>query len=284
MKVGVLPLSSHIADPAWLTEFAAAVERTAAESVWMFEHVALPSQYRSVYPFSPHGKMGGPADADLPDPLQWLQHLAALTDRVRLATGLMILPLHHPLILAKRLATLDRLSRGRVIAGFGIGWLAEEYAALGVPFTERGRRADEALQVLRAAWAPGASEFAGRYHSFRDLHVNPKPVDPAGVPIVLGGGSRAAMRRAAHWGDGVFLLGQDLAHIGGLLQMLYEEADAIGRPREQFEITVDAPADRRAADRLRSWHVDRVVVAAPADDLDTWERTVDRRCQELLEG
>lgn len=282
MKVGVLPLSTHIADPAWVTDFACAVQGTAAESVWMFEHVALPSQYRSVYPFSPDGKMGGPPDADLPDPLQWLQHLAALTDRVRLATGLMILPLHNPLILAKRLATLDRLSGGRAIAGLGIGWLAEEYAALGIPFAERGRRADESLQVLRAAWSPGPAAFAGRYHAFRDLHVNPKPAGPAGVPIVLGGGSPAAMRRAARWADGVFLLGQDLDLIRRLLDTLYEEADAIGRPRDHFEVTVDAPSGHEALSTLRTWGVDRVVIAAPADDLGTWQRNMERRCEQLL--
>lgn len=284
MKVGVLPLSTRTADPAWVADFASAVEGTAAESVWMFEHVALPSQYRSVYPFSPDGKMAGPPDADLPDPLQWLQHLAALTGRVRLATGLMILPLHNPLILAKRFATLDRLSGGRAIAGFGIGWLAEEYDALGIPFSERGRRADESLQVLRAAWAPGSASFAGRYHAFRDMHVNPKPAGPAGVPIVLGGGSRAAMRRAARWADGVFLLGQDLRHIRRLLDTLYEEADAIGRPRDQFEVTVDAPSDREDRRALRAWGVDRVVVAAPADDLGTWQRNVERRGDEFLEN
>lgn len=195
--------------------------------------------------------MPGAADADLPDPLQWLQHLAALTERIRLATGLMILPLHTPLILAKRLATLDRLSGGRVIAGFGIGWLAEEYDALGVPFRDRGRTADESLQILRPAWRPGATTFTGTSHAFSDVHVNPKPVGQ--VPIVIGGGSRAAMRRAARWGDGVFLLGNDLDRIRTLLDALAAEAAAVGRSLNDLEVTVDAPSNRHDIAVLREW-------------------------------
>lgn len=274
MKVGVLPLAERICDPEWMTRFSQLVERTPVESVWLFEHVVVPERYESRYPFHPSGKMPGRADAEIPDPLQWLAHLAALTSRVRLGTGLMILPLHNPLALAKRLSTLDRLSGGRVIAGFGLGWLAEEYAALGIPFSERGRRADESLQILREAWTHHPSSFHGRYHHFTDVHVRPTPARPGGVPIILGGASAPAMRRAAHFADGVFLLGDSLDDIRRQIGVLRAEAAAAGRPPEDLEITVDAPARPADVDTLEEWGVDRIIIARPADDLSAWGRGI----------
>jgi probable F420-dependent oxidoreductase len=262
-----------MSDPDWIAEFARTVEATEAESIWNYEHVALPDRFASNYPFDPSGTMSAAQLAeDRPDPLHWLQQVAARTSRVRIGTSVMVLPLHNPLVLAKRLATLDRLSRGRLIAGFGVGWLAEEYDALAVPFSQRGSRADEYLQIMRAVWAPGMATFAGRYHSFTNLHVNPKPMQSGGVPIVIGGHSRAAMRRAALFGDGVILLQQTADSLESLLEILHEEADAIGRPRGEIEVTVDAPRDRGTAEAYRNLGVNRFLLALPADDITAMGR------------
>lgn len=282
VKLGVLPFAQRIADPDWIVQFARAVETTSAESIWTYEHVAVPADYASVYPFDPSGKMTSPPSADLPDPLQWLQHVAAHTDRVRLGTCLMLLPLHNPLILAKRLATLDRLSKGRVVAGFGIGWLAEEYDALSVPFSERGSRADEFLQILRAVWAPGPATFTGRYHRFDHLHVHPKPAHAGGVPLIIGGHSRAAMRRTARFGGGVFLLGQTPATLEATLDMLRQEADIVGRSFDDFEITVDAPRDASTARVFRELGADRFVLPVPADDVALVADHINRYIAEVL--
>lgn len=284
MKLGVMPfVKNGMSDPDWATEFARAVEATEAESIWNYEHVALPDKYESAYPYGSSGKMtSSQLDEDRPDPLLWLQHVAAHTSRVRLGTGLVVLPLHNPLVLAKRLATLDQLSKGRVIAGFGIGWLAEEYEALAVPFSERGSRADEYLQIMRSVWAPGTATFSGRHHVFTHLHVNPKPAQADGVPIIIGGHSRAAMRRAARFGDGVFLLGQSPESLKPLLAMLYEEASTVGRPKEDFEITVDAPLDRQTARAYRDLGVHRLLLAIPSDDVSVMSGRLRRYIADVL--
>jgi probable F420-dependent oxidoreductase len=284
MKLGVMPfVRGGMSDPDWITAFAGEVEATSAESIWNYEHVAFTGAYESVYPYDGSGKMTSTElEEDRPDPLHWLQHVAAHTSRVRLGTGLMLLPLHNPLILAKRLATLDRLSKGRVIAGFGIGWLSEEYDALGVPFSERGARADEYLRILHTLWAPGAATFSGRFHSFADLHSNPKPVRPAGVPIVIGGHSRAAMRRAARYSSGVFLLKQTIESVRELLGMLYEEADAAGRSPEEFEITVDAPRTRDEAEAYREAGAHRLLLSIRADDVTIMSERLRRYIEEVL--
>jgi probable F420-dependent oxidoreductase len=284
MKLGVMPfVKAGMSDPDWAAEFAVAVEATEAESIWNYEHVALPDTYESVYPYGSSGKMtSSQLDEDRPDPLLWLQHIAAHTSRVRLGTGLMVLPLHNPLILAKRIATLDQLSKGRVIAGFGIGWLAEEYEALAVPFPERGSRANEYLQIMRSAWAPGTATFSGRHHTFTQLHMNPKPAQAGGVPIIIGGHSRAAMRRAARFGNGVFLIGQSPESLKALLAMLYEEADVVGRPKDDFEITVDAPLDPESAMAYRDLGVHRLLRAIPTDDVVALSDTLRRYIADVL--
>lgn len=284
MKLGVMPfVRSGMSDPDWVAAFAGVVEASGAESIWNYEHVALPNTYESKYPYDPSGKMtSSQLDDDRPDPLLWLQYVAAHTNRVRLGTGLMLLPLHNPLILAKRLATLDQLSNGRVIAGFGIGWLAEEYEALAIPFRERGSRADEYLQILRAVWAPGTATFSGKYHAFSDLHMNPKPAQSHGVPIIIGGHSRAAMRRTARFADGVFLLRQTLDSLKSLLAMLYEEAQSVGRSKEDFEVTVDAPRDRATAEAYRELGVHRLLLSIRSDDVSIMSERLHRYIKEVL--
>src|SRR5215203_596941 len=153
-------------------EVAVRAEAAGYESLWTVEHVVVPSGYESKYPYDPSGKMAGGAEAfDLPDPLIWLAYVAARTERIRLGTGVLVLPQRNVVVTAKEIATLDHLAGGRVTLGVGVGWLAEEFAALGVPFKERGARMDEYIDVLRELWSPsGDPEKAtvdGRFVSFK---------------------------------------------------------------------------------------------------------------------
>ena len=171
---------------------AEAAEEFGIESLWTVEHVVVPKGYQSPYPYSPSGRMPGPEDSPIPDPLVWLAFMAARTTTVRLCTGVLILPQRNPLVLAKEVATLDQLSNGRMTLGIGVGWLAEEFAALGVPFAERAARTDETIEAMRAAWTQNPATHAGKFHNFTDVHVLPQPVQSGGVPVVVGGHTPAA--------------------------------------------------------------------------------------------
>ena len=176
MKFGVMFANTGFgSSPDGAVAVAQAAEAGGFETLWTVEHVVVPSGYESAYPYDPSGKMAGGAEAfDLPDPLIWLTWAAAHTERIRLGTGVLVLPQRNPVVTAKELATLDHLSGGRVTLGVGAGWLAEEFAALGVPFDERGARLDEYIDVLRELWAPSddaeKSTVDGRFVTFERLH------------------------------------------------------------------------------------------------------------------
>jgi probable F420-dependent oxidoreductase len=178
-------------------------EAAGFDSVIAIDHVVFPENYTSPYPYSPTGRLPGGPSAPLPDPLIWMAAMAAVTTTLRFMTGVIILPLRNPLVLAKQVATLDQLSGGRVELGIGVGWLREEFEALGVPFAGRGKRSDEYVGAMRALWAAEGASFAGEFVSFDAVTCSPRPV--AGrVPIVVGGHSEAAARRAGRLGDGFF--------------------------------------------------------------------------------
>ena len=153
MKVGLIPINVGHTNVEGMTEIAQKAEEVGVESVWTFEHVIVPIDYASKYPYSADGKMGLPPDANFLDPLIALTAVAANTNRIRLATGVNILPQVSPLYLAKQAATLDFISNGRFSLGVGIGWLREEFAALGVPFEARGARFDDYIVAMKKVWA-----------------------------------------------------------------------------------------------------------------------------------
>ncbi len=190
-------------DPARATEFARAAEVAGFESLWTVEHVVVPADYASPYPYSKDGKMPGRDDSPIPDPLIWLTYIAAATRKIKLATGILILPQRQPVVLAKELATLDALSGGRMMLGVGAGWLREEFDALGVPFDDRGARLDEHVAVLRTLWGQPEASFAGEFTQFERCVMRPQPVNGS-IPIHVGGHSPAAARRAGRLGDGFF--------------------------------------------------------------------------------
>jgi probable F420-dependent oxidoreductase len=155
----------------------------------------------SRYPYSDDGRIAVPAEADWLDPLIGLSFAAACTSRIGLATGVLLLPEHNPVVVAKQAASLDVLSGGRLTLGIGAGWSREEFEALGVPFERRGTRMTEYVAAMRVVWGEDVASFAGEFARFDAIRVNPKPVRGR-VPVVLGGNSDAALGRAASWGDG----------------------------------------------------------------------------------
>jgi probable F420-dependent oxidoreductase len=205
-------------------------------------------------------------DDPIPDPLDWLAFVAGATDRLILGTAILILPEHQPVILAKRLATIDALSRGRLRAGVGVGWLREEAEAVGVPFDERGPRTDEYIRAMRALWSEEVASFEGRFVAFRGVKSRPRPTRPGGVPIVVGGHSRPAARRAGRLGDGFYPLGVDPDDLAGLLELMRKEAAASGRDADSVEVMTHGPADVDQARRLVDLGVGRFLISARPDD------------------
>ncbi|HWL44629.1 MAG TPA: LLM class F420-dependent oxidoreductase [Ilumatobacter sp.] len=221
-----------------LVALAQHAEAAGVESLWTVEHVVFPTAYQSAYPYDPSGKMAMAVDTPLPDPLVWLAFVAAATERIRLATGILILPQRNPLVLAKELATLDDLSGGRVELGIGVGWLEEEFDALGVPFRERGRRTDDAVDILRKAWSANEIAHESEFFSFADVSVNPKPVGGT-IPIHVGGHSDAAAKRAGRLGDG-FFPGRSGDRLAELIDIMRQTAADAGRDPEAIEVSAFA--------------------------------------------
>jgi probable F420-dependent oxidoreductase len=263
-----------------LVRFAQTAEAAGFESLWAVEHVVVPVGYESEYPYSESGRMPGPENSPIPDPLVWLSYAAAVTKRIRLGTGILILPQRHPAYVAKELATLDRLSKGRALCGVGIGWLEEEFRTLGIPFDERVGRTEESIQALRKLWQPGGQAFDGRYYRWEAVESNPKPVQQPGVPIIVGGHVKGAARRAARLGDGFFPARSE--RLPELLAVLRDECGKIGRDPAEIEITSGGSPDLDAARRLEDQGVARMVVGPPHIEIEAACRGLEKIGNEVI--
>lgn len=243
MQFGVMFANTgHGASPDGAIRLAQAAEAGGFDTLWTVEHVVVPSGYESRYPYDPSGKMaGGAEDFDLPDPLVWLTWVAAHTERIRLGTGILILPQRNPVITAKEVATIDHLSGGRMVLGVGVGWLAEEFAALSVPFVNRGDRLDEYVRVMRALWTEEQASFDGTYHRFERCILRPRPVHGT-VPIVIGGHTPRAARRAGRLGDGFFPGNASAREIADLLAVMRTAAEEAGRDPAAIQVIAGAGA------------------------------------------
>lgn len=206
IKLGVMPAFKQgcIDDPAWLRAFCRVMEDEGVESVWTVEHVVVAQDYEPRYSYSESGRMGGAPDTVMTDPLETLAFMAACTETVKLGTSVLVLTLHQPAVVAKRVATIDKLSNGRVLLGVGSGWQIEEYRACGVPYERRGARLDEGIVALRELWQPGYRTHVGEFFAFERCESKPDPVQPGGPPIVIGGSTSVAARRTGRLGDGFF--------------------------------------------------------------------------------
>jgi probable F420-dependent oxidoreductase len=222
----------------------AAAERLGFATVWAPEHVVLMEQYASRYPYSSGaGRFPGGSRIPIADPFATLAYAAACTKTIRLGTGICLVPEHNPLILAKTAATVDRLSGGRFIFGAGVGWLAEEFAALGIPFERRGPRTREYIEIMRQLWTEEVSSHQGEFASFAGIASYPKPTRASGIPVWFGGESGPALRRVAEYGDGWigFKVLPDAA--AAKIRRIEELLSAAGRKREDVTLAVSPYTD-----------------------------------------
>jgi probable F420-dependent oxidoreductase len=235
----------------------AAIRRHRLESVWAWEQIAIPANFASPWPYSPDGKLATPDNVALMDPMVWLASVGALAPDVRLATGVFLLALHDPVIVAKATATLDLLTRQRLILGVGAGWLKEEYDALGRSFADRGKRTADSIAAIRRLWSESPSAFRSGTVSFPALYCEPRP--RRAIPIVIAGGSTAAARRAGALGDG-FYPHPSVRDLAPLLAVMRSSALAAGRDPDQIELTVaDAPTAGNAR-RARTLGAQRFLI------------------------
>jgi probable F420-dependent oxidoreductase len=283
MKFGLMYASiGPFSQPDSLARLARLADDAGIESMWSIEHVVVPVGYQSTYPYNKSGKLPMPDNMPLPDPLLSLAFAAAVTKKIRLATGILILPQRHPLYVAKEVATLDVLSGGRMMLGIGSGWLKEEFDALGIPFNERGARTNEAIRALRSLWKPSAEAFDGKFYKWTAVESNPKPVQPGGVPIIVGGHSEAAARRAGRFGDGFFPGKGDEQTLRHLFGVMREEAKKAGRDPAKIEITSGAAKDVDTVRRFEAIGVSRMTVAPSGSDADSIAKGIDKFANEVM--
>lgn len=251
MQFGIMFANTgHGSTPDGAIAVARAAEEGGFTTAWTVEHVVVPSGYQSEYPYDASGKMaGGAEEFDLPDPLIWLTWAAAHTSTLLLGTGILIATQRNPLITAKEVATLDVLSGGRVQLGVGVGWLREEFDALGVPFAGRGQRLDEYIDVMRSLWTHTKASHHGELLQFSDCISKPHPVNGS-VPIVVGGHTDAAARRAGLRGDAFFPGSASADEIARLTAIMHDAATSAGR--DAGSIPVYAMAIGRPGDRLNA--------------------------------
>jgi probable F420-dependent oxidoreductase len=259
VKVGI-PL--FMLRPEQMAPVAQHAEKLGFESVWVAEHLVFPTAFRSKYPYTADGVPPINPATPLLDPLLVLAQIAALTSKIRLGTNIYVLPLRHPLVTARLATTLDVLSGGRFSFGVGVGWLEEEFVAAGVDFARRGALLRECVRAMRVLWTEPEPEFHGRTFSFGPVKFEPKPVQKPHPPILVGGESEAALKRAAEVGDGWYCVKHTPESVAPVIAKLRELRAAAGRAELPFEITVGPSADALDRDvlaRFAEAGVDRVV-------------------------
>ncbi len=280
MKFGLMFANTGpFVQPEGLTLLAQTAEEVGVESLWTVEHVVVPKGYESAYPYSADGKMPGTEEMPIPDPFVWLSYAAAVTKKIKLATGVIILPQRHPFYLAKEAATLDTLSGGRFMLGVGVGWLEEEFKALKVPFKERGAITDESIGALRALWSKGVSQHQGDHYAWPDVESNPKPVNGT-IPIIIGGDSKVAARRAARLGDGFFPARAE--KLEECLAELKAECERIGRDPGEIEVTAGGVPTPDEIKRLEDLGVSRFTVGPPGFTPDALREGLEKMGNELI--
>ncbi len=240
MKLGYIPPMTKglTDDPAYVTPLVEMLDEVGVEIVWTVEHVIMADDYEPLYPYSPDGRAPTAPDTLMPDPLEWLAFAAARTDRLKLGTAVMIASQHSAAILAKRVATLDALSRGRVRLGVGIGWQREEYEAIGVPYRDRGRRLDETIEAMRVLWRETSATYHGKHVRFENVHMDAKPANGVDVPILIGGSSEHAARRAGRLGDGWYPYVISPADFAKGVETIASAAREAGRDPSAVELSI----------------------------------------------
>jgi probable F420-dependent oxidoreductase len=228
VKIGVSLLNNQgIENAHALVDMASRADELGFDSVWVHDHVFNVGHVLD--------RIGG---RPYYEPLTFLSFVAARTRRVRLGTSVLVLPYHNPIRLGKAAATLDVLCGGRLVMGVGVGLIEKEMRAMGTPFAERGAYTDEAISVMRALWSAEEPHFAGRYYRFEGMKFSPRPLQTPSIPLVIGGVSRAAIRRAARLGDGWQPLGLSPEALGQGIAALRDEARDCGRDGAKIPVSI----------------------------------------------
>ena len=265
MNVGLAFASSAAIDGTATLEICRRAEAVGFESLWGGEHVIIPDEIYSKYPYTEDGKIPAEPDTPIPDPLIWLAFAAAAAPTLRLGTCILIVPQRNPLVLAKELATLDQLSGGRVELGLGVGWLKEEFDALGVPWERRGARNDEYIEAMRALWQGPHAEFHGDFVDFPPVTCSPRPVNGS-IPIVVGGDTERAIARAGKIADGYFPGEGNIDRLKELITRVKQSAESNDRDPNSVKISAifgtQMMSPEAGVEEMRNAGVDRIMVPA----------------------
>lgn len=282
MKLSVAMAFSQHTAPAFIKESAELVEALGFHGIWVPEHVLFFPAYASSYPYSDNGRIPGDPEGLL-DPFTALTYVASCTERVRLGTGICLVPQRQPVYTAKMVADVDFLSGGRVDFGVGVGWLQEEFANLGADFTARGALCDEYIDVMHALWSPGTSAFTGPTQTLQECHFNPKPVQQPHPPIYFGGESTAALRRVAQRGQGWYGYDMQPADMGPKLERLQSLLQSAGRDMSDIDLLVGPnrhPVTPETVAGYAAHGVTQMVVPLGASSLEKLKQ----RAERLLEA
>lgn len=276
MHIGVTLAFSQHTPPEVVVAAARMVEERGFHAIWVPEHVLFFEDYQSRYPYSEDGRLPGNPDGVL-DPFTALTFIAAHTHRVRLGTGVCLVPQRHPVYTAKQVADLDYLSAGRVDFGVGIGWLKEEFEALGIPFAGRARRTIECLEVMKALWCKKVSEHESEHFRLRGALQNPKPRQRPHPPIYFGGESAAALQRVAQHGQGWYGFRLAPADLEERLRALDAALSAAGRKRDEIQVAIGTRGRPEADDltRYQDLGVDQLIVPVMGRDAESYLRRLD---------
>lgn len=261
MKIGLIPINIGITDTAQMIGLAQLAESAGFESLWTFEHVIVPLDYQSKYPYNDSGKMAADPETPFIDPLIALSAVAAATKTIRLGTGVNILSQVNPLLLAKQAASLDVVSGGRFMLGAGIGWLEEEFKAMGVPFERRGARFDDYVAAMRKVWSGDVVEHKSDFLDWSGFKSHPTPVQNP-LPVIIGGNKGKIYERIARYGDGWFVPGSDPATLREQIEELHDTCEHLDRDPAEIEITCmwSGQGGLESLEALRAAGVHRAVV------------------------
>ena len=244
MELGVfLPISGRATGPDTLTQAARSAEEQGFDAVWSADRVVTPWKIETPYPYSESHEFIVPPDRPFLDSFTCLAYLAGRTEKIRLGISVLVLPYRHPLYWARVAASIEQLSKGRLIMGIGVGWMQEEFAALNVPYKERGRITDEQLEVLTRLWSEEHISFEGSYYHLRDLAFYPRP-EPR-TPLWVGGEGAAAQKRAAKYGDAWFpyFIDTTPAELRAGYENVLKQAEGFGRDPQQIALTCCLPIE-----------------------------------------
>lgn len=244
MKFGIqLPTFGQDVTREAILSVAGRAETLGFDSVWLNDHVVFPSEIHSRYPFSRTGKLAVATDTPIVEPITTAGVVAGATSSVEIGFSVLVVPYRNPVVTAKQLASLDVLSKGRLVVGCGIGWLEEEFKALGADYTARAAITEEYIHIFKELWTSEDPVFAGKHYTIRDIRFAPKPYRKPHPPILVGGVSRAACRRVACLADGWDAYGVRPDGLRAGLEAIREEADQVGRDLREFEVVLHRPLE-----------------------------------------